>query len=114
MSVNRDSLGEGIIQDVSLPSELRRFTLRILIGPKVFLVNHTNGDLEAKTGMTCVGFLKGKWADNKPEEASEKSVMAKLANSRTVVPLDRQPKTIGELVDDLRRTRGETRIRYHK
>ena len=57
---------------------------------------------------------KGKWADNKSEEASEKSVIAKHATSRFVVLIDRKPKTIGELVEDLSRTKGETRIRYHK
>ena len=40
--------------------------------------------------------------------------MANIANSRTVVLIGRRPKPIGELVDDLRRTKGETQIRYHK
>ena len=57
---------------------MRGFTLRIVPGTKVFMVNRTNGDLDANNGMTCAGFLHGKWADNKSEEACEKSVMAHL------------------------------------
>jgi hypothetical protein len=41
LSVNRDSLGEGIIKDVCLLSDLNGFTLGIVPGPKICLVNTT-------------------------------------------------------------------------
>ena len=49
LSANRNYLGEGIIKDVSLLSDLTGFNLRSALGPKVFLVNESTGDLEAQT-----------------------------------------------------------------
>ena len=74
LSVNRDYLGEGIVKYVDLLSDLKGFTLIIIPGPKVFLVNPNTSELEATTGMTCAGLLKGKLADAKSEEPSDKHV----------------------------------------
>ena len=61
LSVNRDSLGEGIIKYVPLGSELKCLRLIIVIGPKVLLASHTNGDLKKKStnGHELRGLLEG-------------------------------------------------------
>ena len=59
LSVKHDTLGEGIMRDVTLGSDLKGLRIRIIPGPKVSLINSTTGDLEAKAGMICAGFMKG-------------------------------------------------------
>ena len=83
-------------------------------GPKVFLIKTTTGDLEAKAGMMCAGFMKGKWTNDPSQEVLDRSFRAEFADSRTIVLMDRKPNSLGELVEDLRRTKGVARIRYHK
>ena len=114
LSVKYDSLGEGIIKDVTLGSDLKGLRIRLMPGPKVFLINSTTGDLEAKAGMICAGFMKGKWTNDPSQEVLDRSIRAEFADSRTLVLMDRKPNSIGELVEDLRRTKGVARIRYHK
>ena len=108
LSVNRDSLGEGIIKDVSFLSDLKRFTLRIVLGPKVFMVNHTNGDLEAKHRHDLRWLLEGHMGRQQIRGSIREECTGKFANSRSVVLINRKPKAIVELVDDLRQTKGET------
>ena len=47
LSVSSDYLEEGMIKYVYFLSDLKGFTLRIALGPKVFLVNPIATDLEA-------------------------------------------------------------------
>ena len=48
-------LGEGMIKDVTLCSDLKGLRIRIMPGPNVFRVNSTTGDLEAKSVMMLAG-----------------------------------------------------------
>ena len=105
---------KALLNYVTLGSDFKGLRIRTMLGPKVFLVNSTTGDLEAKAGMICAGFMKGKRTNDSSQEVLDRSTKAEFADSRTLVLMDRKPNSIGELVEDLRRTKGVARIRYRK
>ena len=111
-NVDITALEEGIVKDVPMTGELKGLLIRICANHKIFVMNPIDNSILAKLGATCAGFMKGKW--HIPTENSDLDIMFSLKDAHTLVRYEKECKTVGDLVSEVRATKGDAKIRYHK
>mgnify|MGYP000214420312 CR=1 FL=1 len=95
-----------------MTGELKGLLVRICANHNIFVINPTDSSVLVKTGAMCAGFMKGKW--HIPTENRDLDIMFSLKDAHTLAHYEKECKTVGDLVSEVRATKGDANIRYHK